>query len=294
MEFRINAEAPDDEFAPGTGTLRTYDPPGGIGVRLDDAVREGDEVSGDYDSMIAKLIVDASDREECLARAERALAEYDVAGLPTTIPFHRLMVTDEAFRAGTHTTTYLDEDLDPDQLVRAVEQYGTDGSAADDDEDDATDQRVSRREFTVEVNGKRFEVDLEERGAPDVPVPDVGDVESPSGGRGRSGRSGDSGSVSGSGSGAGGASGEDDAGGGDDESSVAVEGGETVAAEMQGTILSVDVAVGDEVSPGDVVCVLEAMKMENDVTTERGGTVAQVLVESGESVDMGDPLIVLE
>jgi acetyl-CoA/propionyl-CoA carboxylase biotin carboxyl carrier protein len=63
---------------------------------------------------------------------------------------------------------------------------------------------------------------------------------------------------------------------------------------MQGTILSVDVAVGDEVSPGDVVCVLEAMKMENDVTTERGGTVAQVLVESGESVDMGDPLVVLE
>jgi acetyl-CoA/propionyl-CoA carboxylase biotin carboxyl carrier protein len=294
MEFRINAEAPDDGFAPATGTLRTYDPPGGLGVRMDDAVREGDEISGDYDSMIAKLIVDASDREECLARAERALAEYDVAGLPTTIPFHRLMVTDEAFRAGTHTTTYLDEDLDPDQLVRAVEQYGSDESAGDEGDDGEADERVSRREFTVEVNGKRFEVDLEERGAPDVPVPDVGAVEASSGGgktgRGRTG-------AGGSGSGSASAEGADDGDGdgdGDGESAVAVEGGETVAAEMQGTILSVDVAVGDEVSPGDVVCVLEAMKMENDVTTERGGTVAQVLVESGESVDMGDPLVVLE
>jgi acetyl-CoA/propionyl-CoA carboxylase biotin carboxyl carrier protein len=283
MEFRINAENPANEFAPATGRLDTYDPPGGIGVRLDDAVREGDDVGGDYDSMIAKLIVDASDREECLARAERALAEYDVEGFPTTIPFHRLMVTDEAFRTGTHTTTYLDEDLDHDQLVRAVDQYGPGDGETDDDEAEGDDrEQVTRREFTVEVNGKRFEVDLEERGAPAIPMPDA---DSGGGGtRSRGGHTGTGGSAD--------SVGTDGAAAGDASS---YEGdGETVSAEMQGTILSVDVAVGDEVAPGDVVCVLEAMKMENDIVTERGGTVAEVLVGEGDSVDMGDVLIVLE
>ena len=265
VEYRINAEKPEAEFAPATGTLTTYDPPGGIGVRVDDAVRPDDVVGGDYDSMIAKLIVHAGDREECLARSERALAEYDIDGLRTVIPFHRLMLTDERFRSATHWTRYLDEAVDPDRIADAVEMYGPDEIETSED-----DETVVERTFTVEVNGKRFEVDLTERGDPPVAPAASGD-----GARGRERPP---------------QATDDD---GDDGGATAVSG-ERVAAEMQGTILSVEVAEGDTVEPGDVLCVLEAMKMENDVVAERGGTVTGVAVADGESVDMGDTLVVLE
>src|SRR5699024_3066329 len=116
IEFRINAENAAEEFAPATGDLETYDPPGGIGIRLDDALRQGDTIGGDYDSMIAKLIVWGQDREECLARSRRALAEFGIEGVTTVIPFHRLLLTDDAFTAGAHTTNYLDEELDPEEI----------------------------------------------------------------------------------------------------------------------------------------------------------------------------------
>ena len=268
IEFRINAENAAESFQPANeGQLETYDPPGGIGVRVDDALRQGDALVTDYDSMIAKLIVWGADREECLARSKRALTEYDLEGVVTIIPFHRLMLDDERFVDGTHTTKYLDEELDPERIAEAQEKWGTKSSSSGDESEEVTE-----RAFTVEVNGKRFEVELEERGAPAIPTP----------------------------SGAGGASGRQQRppqATGDDESdeSVAVgEGGEAVEAEMQGTILSVDVEEGDEVAAGDVVCVLEAMKMENDIVTERGGTVTGVHIAEGDSVDMGDVLVVLE
>ena len=269
IEFRINAENAAKEFQPANeGRLDTYDPPGGIGVRVDDALRQGDELVTDYDSMIAKLIVFAGDREECLARSKRALAEYDLEGVVTIVPFHRLMLDDERFVAGTHTTKYLDEELDRELVAEAQEKWGTESAAGAGD-----DEAVTEREFTVEVNGKRFDVELEERGAPAVPVPEGG-----AGGSGGGGQRPPQ--VK-----------DDDEG--DDGVDVA-EGGEAIAAEMQGTILSVGVAEGDEVSAGDVVCVLEAMKMENDVVAERGGTVASVHVGEGDSVDMDDVLVVLE
>jgi acetyl-CoA/propionyl-CoA carboxylase biotin carboxyl carrier protein len=264
IEFRINAENAAEKFAPATGTLETYDPPGGIGVRLDDAVRQGDEIGGDYDSMIAKLIVSASDREECLARSERALSEFEIEGLMTIIPFHRLMVTDKAFREGSHTTKYLDEELDPERIQQAVERWGP-GESSDDGEED---EEVTEREFTVEVNGKRFQVSLEERGAPAIEMP--------------------------SGGGGGGARSRPDVATDDGSGGAVSADGARVTAEMQGTILSVNVSEGDEIAAGDVVCVLEAMKMENDVVTEAGGTVSQVLVAEGDSVDMGDVLVVVE
>ncbi|USZ67804.1 acetyl-CoA carboxylase biotin carboxylase subunit [Halorussus salilacus] len=265
MEFRINAENAAEEFAPATGgKLTTYDPPGGIGVRLDDALRQGDDLVTDYDSMVAKLIIHGSDREECIARSKRALAEYDIEGIPTIIPFHRLMLDDEPFVAGTHTTKYLDNTLDPERIDEAQEKWGSETESTTDDEE------VVEREFTVEVNGKRFEVDLEERGAAAIPASNggggaTGQKPEPAGG---------------------------DSGGGDD---VSVDGeGESVTAEMQGTILDVTVEEGDEVASGDVVCVLEAMKMENDVVASRGGTVTQIAVGEGDSVDMGDVLVVIE
>ena len=266
MEFRINAENAADDFAPARGgSLETYDPPGGIGVRMDDALRQGDELVTDYDSMIAKLIVHGSDREECVARSERALREYDLEGVVTIIPFHRLMLTDEVFLDGTHTTKYLDEELDTSRIDDAQERWGTETITADDEE-------ATEREFTVEVNGKRFEVNLEERGAPPIGA----DVAQPGGAPAQPASGGSSSGAAASGS------------------ADAAAAGEQVTAEMQGTILEVSVEEGDEVEPGDIVCVLEAMKMENDVTTSRGGTVTQVAVSEGDSVDMGDVLIAVE
>ncbi|OIB57116.1 acetyl-CoA carboxylase biotin carboxylase subunit [Natrialba sp. SSL1] len=264
MEFRINAENAAEDFAPATGgTLETYDPPGGVGVRMDDALRQGDELVTDYDSMIAKLIVWGEDRDECIDRSLRALSEYEIEGIPTIIPFHRLMLTDEEFVASTHTTKYLDDELDESRIEEAQEQWGGDtGSGASDDEESV------EREFTVEVNGKRFEVELEEHGAPAVPV---GDIE------------------------ASGASGPPQPAGGDSGGDDEIAGdGETVDAEMQGTILDVAVEEGDEVAAGDVLVVLEAMKMENDIVASRGGTVTEIAVEEEQSVDMGDTLVVLE
>ena len=267
MEFRINAENAAKEFAPATGgSLDVYDPPGGIGVRVDDAHRQGDGLVTDYDSMIAKLITHGEDRAECIARGKRALADYTIEGFPTIVPFHRLMLTDERFLEGRHTTKYLDERMDHDRIEAAQERWGTETEPGEDEEEE-----VVEREFTVEVNGKRFEVELEERGAPAVPV---GDVETGGGGSQQPRPS------------------RPDSGG-DGEGGTAAEG-EEIAAEMQGTILEVNIAEGDEVGAGDVLCVLEAMKMENDIVAERGGTVTHVGVSEGESVDMGDTLFALD
>jgi len=266
MEFRINAESAADDFAPATGgVLATYDPPGGIGVRVDDALRQGDELVTDYDSMIAKLVVHGSDRGECIDRSLRALSEYDIEGVVTIMPFHRLMLTDEAFVDGKHTTKYLDEQLADSRIADAQKRWGTDPSAAEGGDGEST-----TREFTVEVDGKRFEVELEEHGTPAL---DIGAIDAgPS--ADRPGRIGP----------------EE----GDEEASAAAAEGETVTAEMQGTILEVAVAEGEEVAAGDVLCVLEAMKMENDVVAEYGGTVREVAVSADQSVDMGDVLFVIE
>ncbi len=265
VEFRINAENAAADFAPATGgTLETYDPPGGVGVRVDDALRQGDDLVTDYDSMISKLIVSGEDREEVLARGERALAEYDIRGIPTIVPFHRLMLTDEQFVAGTHTTKYLDEELDPDRVDAAQERWGTEPTV-----EKAGDGESTRREFTVEVDGKRFAVELEEHGAPAIDVP--------AGGTGTQPR-------------------PEQAGPGDDADSgrTTTASGTRITAEMQGTILDVLVAPGEEVAAGDTLAVLEAMKMENDVVAETGGTVVDVAVSDGESVDMGETLVVVE
>jgi len=273
MEFRINAENAADDFAPATGgTLETYDPPGGVGVRMDDALRQGDDLVTDYDSMIAKLIVDGESREEVIERGKRALAEYEIEGIHTIIPFHRLMLEDDAFVAGHHTTKYLDEELDPERIDEAQQRWGEAvESAAEDDEE------VTERTFTVEVNGKRFEVELEERGAPAL---DLGDVDT-SGGGGGSGQRPDR-------------AGPDSGGGGDSSGSAATAAGQQVTAEMQGTVLDVNVSEGDEVAAGDVLLVLEAMKMENDIVAESGGTVTEVAVGPDQSVDMGDVLVVID
>jgi acetyl-CoA/propionyl-CoA carboxylase biotin carboxyl carrier protein len=229
---------------------------------MDDALRQGDDLVTDYDSMIAKLIVAGSDREEAIARSKRALAEFEVEGIVTIIPFHRLMLDDERFVEGKHTTKYLDEHIDRSRIDDAQETWGT-ATVESDDEDTTT------REFTVEVDDQRFEVELEEHGAPAIQVDEAATETSGE----RPGRAG--------------------AGGTDDEPEVSGDG-ETVTAEMQGTILDINVAEGDDVSQGDILCVLEAMKMENDIVAEYGGTVQDVRISEDESVDMGDVMFVIE
>ncbi len=248
VEYRINAENPANDFAPTPGNLETYDPPSSIGVRLDHAVNQGDTIGGDYDSMIGKLIVTDENRPRCIERSKRALDHFEVEGVQTTIPFHRLMLDDDRFVNGEHTTNYLDNELAESDIEAAVERWGGDGSTA-------SGSSTETQSMTVEVDGRRFDVVVED-GLP---------------------------------SGAGSAGGDGGDGG---TQQVAAEGAMT--AEMQGTILSVNVSEGDEVAQGDVVCVLEAMKMENDVVAATDGTVESVPIREGDSVDMGDTLIVME
>ena len=259
VEYRINAENPAEDFGPTPGPLETYKPPSSIGVRLDHAVAQGDEIGGDYDSMIAKLVVTGEDRDHCLDRSKRALDHFTVEGVHTTIPFHLLMLDDETFVGGDHTTKYLDQELDDEALDAAVERWGADAVGGD-------TPSASTDEIAVEVDGKRFDVVVED-GLPPTP------------------RGGDASGGSGGGSSGGGSSGSAPA-------DVAASG--AITAEMQGTVLSVAVEPGDEVAAGDGVCVLEAMKMENDVVASTDGTVASVPVAEGDSVDMGDTLVVLE
>ncbi|WP_435552504.1 acetyl/propionyl/methylcrotonyl-CoA carboxylase subunit alpha [Natrinema sp. CGMCC1.2065] len=256
VEYRINAENPAADFAPTPGKLTTYRPPASIGVRLDHAVAQGDEIGGDYDSMIGKLIVSGDDRDHCLERSKRALEHFAVDGVHTTIPFHRLLLDDENFVAGDHTTTYLDRELDDDALAAAVDRWGS-ATATDGNGSTATTTEV-----TVEVDGRRFDVVIED-GASQATADRTETGATPGGG----------------------------AAGGDD-AELAAAG--AVTAEMQGTILSVAVEEGDEVAAGDVLCVLEAMKMENDVVASTGGTVRSVPISAGDSVDMGDTLVTLE
>ncbi|MFB6185256.1 MAG: biotin/lipoyl-containing protein, partial [Halobacteriaceae archaeon] len=266
MEFRINAENAMNDFSPATGTLETYNPPGGIGIRLDDAITEGDEISGDYDSMIAKLIVWGESRNECLSRSKRALTEYDIEGLYTVIPFHQLMIRDETFRSGEHTTKYLDEELDQTSIEEAYDTWGPTQPPSGKEQE----REVIEREFTVEVNGKRFDVNVEDLGGVQPVQQSTASSQSES------------------------QQATEQQTSSEEAQSVSEVSGEEITADMQGTILSVDVNEGDTISSGDVVCVLEAMKMENDVIADRGGTVTHVAVSEGDSVDMGDVLVVLE
>ena len=257
IEFRINAEDAANSFAPQTGALDKYDPAGGVGVRIDDGVRQGDEIGGEYDSMIAKLIVHAGDREECIERSKRSLEEYEINGIKTIVPFHLLMLEDETFVAGEHDTKYLDQELEEASVEDAYERWGPEEKPKP-----AGVKETLEREFVVEVDGKRFEVNLEDY-TPEMLVAE--------------------GTASGGGAG----------GGGGGAQTVDVEG-HAVTAEMQGNVLGVEVAEGDEVGEGEVVCVIEAMKMENDITTPVGGTVTHVEIGEGDSVDQGDLLVAVE
>ncbi len=245
IEFRINAEDPGRGFLPAPGTITVWQPPSGPGVRLDSGYAAGMSVPQVFDSLIAKLIVTGASRAEALQRSARALAEFEVGGMPTVLPFHRAVVTDPAF-AGEPLrvhTRWIETEFDapmPDQAAA--------GAA----------EPAERETLTVEVGGKRLEVIVPAGtmlGGGALPRGRRGDGKSP---RKREG-----------------------SGGGRPPR------GNILLSPMQGTIIKIAVSEGQRVSAGDVVVVLEAMKMEQPLTAHKDGTVTGLSVEVGQTVTAG-------
>jgi len=245
FEFRINGEDAAANFMPAPGTIVKYSDPAGPGVRVDSGVVQGSVIGGQFDSMLAKLIVWGPDRETALRRSARALSEYKIEGLPTVIPFDQAIVADPAFTAeegnfGVYTK-WIEEEWD-NQLPAHDES--TDAEAAD-----AEPSQV----HTVEIDGRRIEVALPASfGATGTP-------------RKKKKRK---------------ASG-----------AKAAVSGDAVTSPMQGTVIKVNVEEGQEVAEGEVLLVLEAMKMENPVKAHKTGTVTGLAVEAGAATTKGSVLL---
>jgi len=268
IEFRINGEDPGRNFLPAPGTVTRFVAPAGPGVRVDAGVESGTVIGGQFDSLLAKLIVTGSSREEALERSRRALAEITVDGMATVLPFHRKVVRDPAFCGGTAEdfavhTRWIETEFDNDLTPYA----GGEASGLD-------DGAVPRQTVVVEVGGRRLEVSL------------PGDLAL--GGSGARGAGGFGASGFGAGAGRPKPRRRSSGPGG------AAASGDAVVAPMQGTIVKVAVAEGDPVQAGDLIVVLEAMKMENPVTAHKAGTVTALAAEPGATVTQGTVLCELQ
>jgi acetyl-CoA/propionyl-CoA carboxylase, biotin carboxylase, biotin carboxyl carrier protein len=268
IEARLNAEDPaGGRFLPSPGKITRFRRADGYGTRTDAGYDEGDEVSQFYDNLIAKLIVWGADREEARKRLIRALEETEIVGPKTTIPAHLAILDHEDFIAGEHSTKWVEERLDFSTVgtAPAAPEPATD--------DDGEEIPKVERDVDVEVDGRRYKVKLW--------VPDVAPAVV-AGGAVRAAAAGAAAKKSRPrpGTGAGGAGG--------------AAGSGNVAVPMQGTIVKVLVAEGDTVEVGQAICVLEAMKMENNVTAEKAGTVKEIKVSAGQAVGAGDIVAVID
>ena len=260
IEFRINAEDAGRGFLPAPGTITGWRQPSGPGVRLDAGYTAGQTVPQAFDSLIAKLIVTGASREQALERARRALAEFEIDGMPTVLPFHRAVVNDPAFTESpfrVHTRWIETE------FANEIPPYsGTSATAENAD--------AGRKRITVEVGGKRLEVTVPAGfGSPGAAGPTAQNAGRP----GAAGRAG--------GSRAGAAGGRRAGAGGGPAS------GDELVSPMQGTIVKIVTADGEQVSIGDTVVVLEAMKMEQPLTANKAGTVSGLTVQVGQTVAAG-------
>jgi acetyl-CoA/propionyl-CoA carboxylase, biotin carboxylase, biotin carboxyl carrier protein len=256
IECRINAEEPATNFVPTPGLITELRPPLGPWVRFDTGAESGYEVPRDYDSMIGKLIVWGADRDAARARMARALDELTIEGIPTTVPFHRLAMTHEQFAAGEHSTVSVETEWDLSSLT----PQGPAAPGAGDDDGPS-------REVTVEVGGRRLEVKV------------FGELAVGGGGSTGGGGGGATRRSRGAGAGAGKAH---------------AAASEDLVAPMQGTVVKYAVEEGAEVAAGDLVVVLEAMKMENNITAHRDGTVTAVHFAAGDVVESGAVLAHIE
>ncbi len=255
IEIRINAEDPaQGKFLPSPGHITTLVPPAGFGTRWDGGYESGDTVSQYYDNLVGKLICWGSDRETAIRRTLRALREFRIEGISTTIPADLAILEHQDFVDGIHSTKWVEDTLD-------LSNVGSTATVVD-----GESEAKVQRDVDVEVNGKRFSVKVF------VPESQAGAVVAggAGGGAARPRRSGGSGSAGGGG------------------------GSGAVSVPMQGTIVKVLVEVGQEVEAGATVCVLEAMKMENNITADKAGTVKEIKVGPGDSVGSGDVVVVIE
>ncbi|MDX3377137.1 biotin carboxylase N-terminal domain-containing protein [Streptomyces sp. ME02-6991-2A] len=245
FEFRINGEDPGRGFLPAPGTVTTFAPPTGPGVRLDAGVETGSVIGPAWDSLLAKLIVTGATREQALQRAARALAEFQVEGMATAIPFHRAVVADPAFTADPFTihTRWIET-----EFVNEIKPFAAPAEA------DAEDE-AGRETVVVEVGGKRLEVSL-----PSSLGMSLARTGLAAGAKPKRRAAKKAGSAA---------------------------SGDSLASPMQGTIVKVAVEEGQEVKEGDLVVVLEAMKMEQPLNAHRSGTVKGLTAEVGGSVSSG-------
>ena len=250
FEFRINAEDAGRNFMPAPGTLTRWSPPSGPGVRVDGGYEAGQTIPGSFDSLIAKLVVTGRDRTQALERSRRALAEFEVDGMPTVIPFHRAVVDDPAFVGDDEGfgvyTLWIETEFD-----NTIAPYaGTVGDAAEESE---------RQRVVVEVGGRRLEVVL---------PGGLGGATAPATTKKPARRAGGR--------------------------TAAAASGDAVTSPMQGTIVKVAVQEGQAVVEGDVIVVLEAMKMEQPLKAHKAGTVTSLSADVGATVTHGAVLCELK
>jgi acetyl-CoA/propionyl-CoA carboxylase, biotin carboxylase, biotin carboxyl carrier protein len=256
IECRINAEAAHKNFAPAPGRITTYREPAGPGVRVDSGVEAGSEVTPMYDPMFAKLIVWDLDREKATARMLRALGEYEIGGITTLVPFHRALLATKQWANG-ETCRDLTEDRD---WLKSLAPEAAPAAGGEEPSEDGK----AERSYQVEVGGKLFDVKVIGDAAPAAAA-------NPSAGLRKPPRR--------------------ERGGGGAATSAASE---DLTSPLQGTVLRVAVEQGAEVSEGDLICVIEAMKMENEITAHGSGKVTELPISDGSSVNVGDLLAKIE
>ena len=248
IEFRINGEDAGRGFLPAPGTVTRMVVPQGPGVRWDSGIVEGDTIAGAFDSMIAKLVVTGRTRRQAVERARRALDELVIEGMPTVTPFHRAVVADPAFApADPHEKFTVHTRWIETEFDNTIEPYA--GAAAD------APETAERQTVVVEVGGKRLEVSLP--GGLSLGTTSNGGPRKKAPRRSGGGKSG------------------------------AAASGDSLTAPMQGTIVKIAVEEGASVAVGDLVVVLEAMKMEQPITAHKAGTVSRLTAEVGATVTNG-------
>lgn len=253
FEFRINGEDAGRSFMPAPGTIEKMTVPTGPGVRWDSGFVASDVIGGNFDSMLAKLIVTGADREQALQRARRALAELTIEGMPTVIPFHRVVLDDPAFAPAEGGEFKVHTRWIETEFNNTIPMYSGAPGSVDSDEDERTT-------VVVEVNGKRMEVSLPDLGGGAKPAAKPASKTRKS----RSARG------------------------------AAKGGGDELTSPMQGTIVKVAASDGDTVAEGDLILVLEAMKMEQPITAHKAGKVSGLSAKAGDTVTSGAVLATIK
>ncbi len=248
IELRINAEDPSRNFLPNPGTIVAYREPNGFGVRVDSGVTAGSKISQYYDNLIAKLVVWGRDRETAIARARRALSEFEITGVPTTIPAHQVVLDHPAFGEGAHHTKWMEDEVDLSGIGRPTAPALP------------AEENLIERDVTVEVSGRRYQVRM---WTPEVTPPTAG----PAAPRRRPPRL--------------------------DRKPATTEEAGVMVAPMQGTIVKVHRKAGESVKANQPICVLEAMKMENEIRSPVDGDIVELRVQAGDTVATGQVLAIV-